>query len=139
MRLIDVFRRILAAEQTPPRARVRLPDKRAHFLREVAFRDARGNDHAPYEVGFGPDAAGAVREVFCSGGKSGSDMQSLIHDGCILMSLALQHGATMADIVHSLSELPDEDDESKTRPASPFGAIARAAVALETELAGGMA
>jgi hypothetical protein len=132
MRWINRLRAIIAEEIK--QLRTRLPNKRDHIVCTVPFKDARGNKHE-YRVGFGPDSTGTIWEVFCSDGKSGSDRQSMIHDGCILMSLALQHGASIADIAHSMSELTEED-QSGARPASPFGAIAEAGAALEQELKG---
>lgn len=113
--------------------RIRLATKRDHIVTEIKCADARGNDSI-YRVGFGTDRSGHVREVFCSDGKSGSDRQALLHDGCILLSLALQYGASIKDIAHSMSELTDED--SGSRPASPLGAIAWAGVVIEEDRGG---
>lgn len=132
MRWIERLKEIIARETYGKR--IRLPGKRDHIVCTVPFKDARGNKHE-YRVGFGPDATDAIREVFCSDGKSGSDRQSMLHDGCILMSVALQHGARISDIAHSMSELTEED-QTGVRPASPFGAIAAVGAELEVELGG---
>lgn len=132
MRLINLFRKIIA--QDAGDGRERLPDRRQQIVADVKFTDARLVEHV-YRVGFGLGPDNTIREVFCSDGKSGSDRQSLMHDGCILMSLALQHGMSITDLAHSMSELSEEDSSGR-RPASPFGAIAHAGEALEAELRG---
>ena len=117
-----------------PRRRERLPDRRRGERTEVEFVDAQGNTRR-YQVGFGFDRANIIREVFCEAAKSGSDLQDMIHDGCIAMSVALQFGARIGELAKSFSERREETETSGP-PASPFGAIARAGAALEAELRG---
>lgn len=53
---------------------------------------------------------GKVLEVFYSAGfRSGSQLEFVVQDACILLSLLLQHGADPAAIAKSLGweELPD--------------------------------
>ena len=48
-------------------------------------------------------------------------MQAAIRDGCILASLALQHGASPAALAKSMSRVADYTGAEG--PASPMGAI----------------
>lgn len=52
-------------------------------------------------VGFYDD--GTIGEVFISGGKSGEQVEAIARDSAILLSLALQHGATLDTVAHALT------------------------------------
>ena len=43
-----------------------------------------------------------VNEVFISGSKVGSEMEGLLQDAAVLLSLALQYGVPHAQLLHSL-------------------------------------
>ena len=43
-----------------------------------------------------------ICEVFIAGSKAGSEMQSLLDDCAVLLSLALQYGVPHAQLMHSL-------------------------------------
>lgn len=90
----------------------------------------RWNGHAfAVTVGYSPD--GKVREVFASGTRTGSDMQRMIDDACVVISLALQFGALPGDLGRSLGSVPDPADGMAETPASVIGAILRAISELE--------
>lgn len=80
-------------------------------------------------VGYAPD--GRVREVFASGPRTGSDMQRMIDDACVVISLALQFGALPGDLRRSLGSVPDPAAGMAEAPASVIGAILRAMSDLE--------
>jgi hypothetical protein len=80
-------------------------------------------------AGFAPD--GCVREVFASGTRTGSDMQRMIDDACVIISLALQFGALPGDLRRSLGSIPDPAAGMADAPASVIGAILRAIGDLE--------
>ena len=109
--------------------RTRLPNRRRSIRETVRHQFSSGNEHE-FEVTFGFDSAGAVREVFCAGAHTQSDMQGIIHDACIATSIALQFGASIRDLAKSFGELRDEGAPDGP-PASPIGAIARAGAAIE--------
>lgn len=102
--------------------RVSLPNRRPALTLEIAHR---GQVFA-LTVGF--DAAGGAREVFASGAKEGSDMQALICDACVVISLALQHGAAPAGLARSLGRVPDliRGQAGGDLPASVIGRILEA-------------
>ena len=58
---------------------------------------------AKYYVSFGLDLSDfTVREVFIRGSKSGSDMDILLDDASVVLSLALQYGLPLEQLLHSL-------------------------------------
>ena len=94
--------------------RQRLPNRRPNRTTELIY------DGAPYAVaiGFHP-TTGKAREVFCHGAKVGSNMDGILDDACILLSLLLQHGADPASLAATMGRL----GEGQQR-ASIIGAIA---------------
>ena len=81
-------------------ARQRLPHRRPNQTVELVFDGAR------YEVtiGFHP-ATGEAREIFCHGAKAGSNMDAILDDACILLSILLQHGVAPASLVATMGKL----------------------------------
>lgn len=67
-----------------------------------------------------------LREVFCLAFKEGADMRTLLHHACIIASVGLQHGATMADFAHAMGE----DDPAK-KPGSILALIMRAGAVID--------
>jgi hypothetical protein len=55
-----------------------------------------------YHVSFGYGSKDRLREVFIRGSKSGSDMDLLLDDASVVLSLALQHGVPPDQLLHSL-------------------------------------
>ena len=70
------------------RDRQRLPNRRRQQTDELR--------HGEYTflVSCGFDASSQVKEVFSKGFRQGTDMDSLIDDAMILLSIALQHSET---------------------------------------------
>lgn len=74
-----------------------------------------------------------IRECFCTtASKDGTAFQALIVDGCIAISLLLQHGMGMEAIARAFGENRKEGEKSG-EPSSALGAIARAGIDLETD------
>lgn len=114
--------------------RVKLKERRQALLRRVAFRPSGHRAAQHFDVGYGVDEAGIIREVFCTASaRDGSDLKALVHDACIAISRALQWGDRIGALAASFGELREEG-ETCGPPASPLGAIARAGAALENEL-----
>ena len=92
--------------------RERLPDRRPN---ETVSLDHAG---ARFEitVGFYPD--GWPGEVFAGGAKSGSEMDGLLDDSAILISLLLQNGVAPVALARTVGRLGDGRE-----PASVIGAI----------------
>jgi ribonucleoside-diphosphate reductase alpha chain len=67
-------------------SRLRLPNRRAHEIREFEFRGLR------YSAGFGRFENGDVAEVFIECSKGQSDSAAAARDAAVCLSLSLQHG-----------------------------------------------
>lgn len=104
-----------------------LPPRREGVTMDLAFAMADGNE-TRLAVTYGFNAARRVREVFCLPLKSGTDLQSLLHQACMAISLGLQHGATMAELRHTLGE-----EHDALAPRSIVGLIVREGAALDAE------
>ena len=78
--------------------RQKLPNRRPCVTRVLETLTDR------YYLSFGLDPhTGEIREVFIRGAKIGSDMEALLDDASVLMSLALQHGLPLPQLQHSLN------------------------------------
>jgi hypothetical protein len=83
----------------------------------------------PITITFGYDEGGIPKEVFAKGPKEGTEMAHLIDDACVVISLALQHGATPAGLAKSLGSVPDYDRGGDVqKPASVLGTILAALI-----------
>jgi len=95
-------------------SRRRLPDRRPSIIAELL------HDGRVYAVSLGFDPADAwLGEVFAHGAKVGSNMDGILDDACIALSLLLQHGVEPAALATTMGRLGD----GKT-PASIIGALA---------------
>ena len=87
-----------------------LPQRRAAETFDLRF----WSQNFTVTVGFYPD--GTPGEVFIDGGKTGQDVQSTARDAAVVVSLALQHGVSIAAIRHAVTRNGSE-------PASILGAV----------------
>lgn len=60
-----------------------------------------GNDTYAVTAGFYPD--GRIGEVFVTAPKVGTDIEAILRDGAILLSFALQHGASLDELVRAMT------------------------------------
>lgn len=81
----------------------------------------------PISVTLGLDPATAeIREVFADTPKGGQ-MQAILADACVVISIALQHGIPAAALAKSPAVEPDLlAGEDATMPASPIGVLMEA-------------
>lgn len=111
-------------------ARARLPHRRPSVVTTVAWT---GKD---WPVCFGFDADGHIREIFLKGGKTGSEIEGLVDDACVVLSLLLQHGL-------GIDALADHLGREGVDPASPaaslIGLAARLGAEIEAEEGAAMA
>lgn len=95
-------------------SRRRLPNRRPGITADLV------HDGHAYAVSLGFDPAdGWLGEVFTHGAKVGSNMDGILDDACIALSLLLQHGVEPAALASTMGRLGD----GKT-PASIIGALA---------------
>ena len=76
-----------------------------------------------YEVALGVYGDGEPGELFITGARTGSDIDALLNDAAILISLALQNGARLADLGAAMGR--EGDGET---PSSIIGAALDVAV-----------
>jgi hypothetical protein len=91
--------------------RKRLPNRRAAIALELEHQGQRFRCQA----GFYDD--GAIGEVFLDAAKQNSAVDAFGADAAILISLLLQHGASLAEIGHALRRAPNG------APASVIGQV----------------
>ena len=82
-------------------ARSRLPNRRR--AETIEF----DHDGIKYIASVGFFETGGLAEIFLRGGKSGSAVEAMTHDGAVVVSVALQFGAPLAAIRKALLRLPD--------------------------------
>ncbi len=94
-------------------SRRRLPNRRPSLTVEIV------HDCCVYAVMLGFDPADWwLGEVFAHGAKVGSAMDGILDDGCIALSLLLQHGVDAVSLAATMGRLGDSS------PASIVGALA---------------
>jgi hypothetical protein len=91
--------------------RVRLPDRR--FAETVALE--HGGARFMVTIGFYPD--GRPGEVFTHGLRTGSNLDALLADACVVVSCLTQYGAEPRDLAASMGRLGNAE------PASVIGAV----------------
>ena len=97
--------------------RSRLPQRRPAQTIEIEH----GGLRFAVTVGFYPD--GRPGEVFTHGAKTGSTIDGLLDDACVLVSLLIQHGLEPPELAKSMGRLGNE------QPASVIGAVVDIAAA----------
>ena len=75
-------------------------------------------------IGFYPD--GRPGEVFTHGIRSGSNLDALLADACVVVSCLMQHGVEPREIAGSMGRLGNAE------PASIIGAVIDLAAAMGT-------
>jgi len=93
--------------------RTRLPNRRPNQTTTLVFGSHR------FAVTIGFCTSGGLGEVFASGAKSGCDLDYLLDDACVALSLLLQHGVAPVALAASMGRTGDGHT-----PASVIGALA---------------
>ena len=91
--------------------RTRLPDRRAAETVQLEHNGTR----FMVTIGFYPD--GRPGEVFTHGTRSGSALDALLADACVVVSCLIQHGVKPRDLATSMGRLGNAE------PASVIGAV----------------
>ncbi len=113
-----------------------IPSRRHGVRVPVEFEEPTGNKFTypvTYNIGV------RVFECFISHDdktrilKSGALLRAIIEDGCILISLLLQHGMTMKQIADALGENRPEGQKTGL-PSSPLGALARVGAEIDEQI-----
>lgn len=99
--------------------RKRLPERRLSENRKLV----RGGQTIYLTVGYGPDGLEPKEVFYADGYRSGSDMEALVSDLCIALSVFLQHeGVTVASLKKSMGQTFDMRT-GDPMPASILGFI----------------
>lgn len=96
--------------------RERLPNRRRSESFEFEHRNYAGAPF-PYLATLGCYADGRLGEVFIYAGKVGTELDVAIKDAAILLSFALQHGATVEDIRSAMTR------DAKGKPEGVMGTL----------------
>jgi hypothetical protein len=91
--------------------RQRLPNRRPAETVELEHNGSRFT----VTIGFYPD--GRPGEVFTHGIRSGSNLDALLADACVVISYLIQHGVAPCEIASSMGRLGNAE------PASIIGAV----------------
>jgi hypothetical protein len=91
--------------------RQRLPNRRPAETVELEHNGSRFT----VTIGFYPD--GRPGEVFTHGMRSGSNLDALLADACVVVSCLIQHGVEPREIASSMGRLGNAE------PASIIGAV----------------
>ena len=106
-------------EAKPAGRRRRLPERRLSENRKLV----RGGQTIYLTVGYGPDGLEPKEVFYADGYRSGSDMEALVSDLCIALSVVLQHeGVTVASLRKSMGRTFDVRT-GDPMPASILGLI----------------
>lgn len=107
--------------------RDRLPDRRQGVTEKLTYRK---DQPAEIELSatFNWEDRGRVKEAFCLAFKEGTDLRTLLHHACIIASVGLQHGASMADFAKAMGE-----DNPERPPGSILALIMRAGVTIDAQ------
>ena len=100
--------------------RERLPHRRAAETVELEHNGSRFT----VTIGFYPE--GRPGEVFTHGIRSGSNLDALLSDACVVISCLMQHGVEPREISGSMGRLGNAE------AASIIGAVIDLAAALDT-------
>jgi hypothetical protein len=91
--------------------RSRLPDRRAHEIREFEFRGLQ------YSAGFGRYPNGGLAEIFIECSKGQSQLAADARDAAVTLSLAFQHGVPPEAIRSAVTR------DSQNQPSGIVGAV----------------
>lgn len=106
-------------ERLEARARMRLPDRRASEVFDMAFRGR------PYAIEVSRFDDGRLAEVFIDARKASTDSADDARDAALALSLALQHGCSAKVIRSAVTR------DSAGRPAGIIGAVLDALAEME--------
>ena len=92
--------------------RKRLKNRRENQTVDVEF------GYKKFAVTIGFDGASKPKEVFTSSAKTGSDLDHLLADACVVLSLYLQNGGLACELSDAMGRFENGE------PASLIGALA---------------
>mgnify|MGYP001809668668 CR=1 FL=1 len=109
--------------------RHRLEDRRGQELRDVTLVFGRAS--FAVALGIGRHADGRLAEVFVSGLRPNDALEHQLRDAAILVSIALQHGVPLAEMVEAVTRDDAPGLDAGSRAATPTGALLDALATIE--------
>ena len=103
--------------------RCRLPDRRLCSTIKVRWQFETGEQSFYLTFGRDPQTLRVLEVFYADGQRTGSQVQHLVQDACVILSLLLQYGADPFSINKSLGQIELLGEAS---PASILGAIVKA-------------
>lgn len=98
--------------------RHKLPERRHVVTQEIRWK---GVHRFHVSAGYDPNTGQLLEVFYATGMKEGTDLRNAAQDACVLISIALQYGATIGELSKTMGEQPDFDGTAT--PASIIGAI----------------
>jgi hypothetical protein len=111
-----------------------MPSRRRGFNQRFVYETAAGQRVKVFVTANIDPRDGRIKEVFASNPMIGSDIEALLTDGSILLSLCLQAGVSIAEVVDKLGDLRRNAEDEPGKPTSILGAIARSVKAIDDDL-----
>lgn len=108
-------------------ARLKLPERRQGITEVLTYRKDEPGE-VKFATTFNWEDGGKVKEVFCLAFKEGTDLRTLLHHACMVVSVALQSGNSMAGLAKVLGE-----DNPERPVGSILGLIVRAGVTIDVQ------
>ena len=91
----------------------RRPSVNLRVKRPVSFANPTAGESTFFlTVGFDPETLKPCEVFYAEGFRSGSDLEFLVIDACIIISVAIQSGVPLADLQKSLSTIETPNGES---------------------------
>jgi hypothetical protein len=102
--------------------REKLPERRQSETFEIEHIETTGA-RSPYVLTIGQYPDGRIGEVFVDSPKNGSTLGLICHDAAVLISIALQHGATIEEMRSAVARQSDEILAAGEAPQSVIGSV----------------
>lgn len=93
----------------------------------VTMRCMLGQNEFPFEATYNWFPDGRICEVFCRPFRTGAELETMLDKFCIVLSIALRHGARLTDIAKTTG------DVAPVALADLFGAVIRGGIEIEEE------
>lgn len=102
--------------------RERLPSRRRSETFDIVHEDTSGAK-SPYLLTVGLYDDDRIGEVFIDSPKNGSTLGLICHDAAVVISIALQHGASIEELRASVARQSDDILANGHAPQSVIGSV----------------
>lgn len=116
---------------------MKLPNRRPGVTLSIKHINSAGTEDKIIVTAGVDTETDRVMEVFVANPMVGSDMEAILTDGCILISLCLQAGISLDQLISKLGDRREHFRDQLGAPTSHFGTILRAAKQIDLDPVGG--